>query len=278
MKIVSLINMKGGVGKTTLAVNLADFISNRYKKKMLVVDVDPQFNATQCIISGDEYMKYIERGGDTVIDVFDSTVKHSTSIVDGSSLQEPRPIDAIIPYKSKRGFDLLPSKLDLFRYEMASGQGKELRLKHYLHSISEEYDICIIDSPPTPSAWMASALIASDYYLIPVKPDPISMTGIDLLEGIINEKRDNYGCHCECCGVVFTMVEKNTLVFRTAQSYFSSSKKWGKYLYTKMLPKRTDIARGQLSNVFIRDIDNSDLRAEFAGLAQEFLSRLGVEL
>ena len=63
MKTVSLINMKGGVGKTTVAVNLADFLVNRESKKVLLVDVDPQFNATQCILQGDKYIEYINNGG-----------------------------------------------------------------------------------------------------------------------------------------------------------------------------------------------------------------------
>lgn len=70
MKVVSFVNMKGGVGKTTLAVNIADFLTHRHSKKVLLVDVDPQFNATQCMINGDDYVKYIKNGGTTIKDVF----------------------------------------------------------------------------------------------------------------------------------------------------------------------------------------------------------------
>lgn len=59
MKVISFVNMKGGVGKTTLAVNMADFLSYRYAKKVLLIDVDPQFNATQCLLNGDDYVEYI---------------------------------------------------------------------------------------------------------------------------------------------------------------------------------------------------------------------------
>ena len=59
MKTVSLINMKGGVGKTTLAVNLADFLVNRESKRVLLIDVDPQFNATQCVLSGNDYIEFL---------------------------------------------------------------------------------------------------------------------------------------------------------------------------------------------------------------------------
>lgn len=69
MKVISFVNMKGGVGKTTLAVNMADFLSYRYAKKVLLIDVDPQFNATQCLLNGDDYVEYIKAGGTTIKDI-----------------------------------------------------------------------------------------------------------------------------------------------------------------------------------------------------------------
>lgn len=198
MVVISFVNMKGGVGKTTLAVNIADFLTKRHSKKVLLVDVDPQFNATQCLLNGDDYVEYLKNGGTTIVDIFNYKKSATISVVDAPTVQEPVPYENIHPYSTKRRFDLIPSQLDLFRFEMAPGQGTEHRLKNYLNHIKEcgEYDICIIDCPPTPSVWMTSALIASDYYLIPSKPDPISMTGLDLLEGIIKERKDNYATLC----------------------------------------------------------------------------------
>jgi len=266
--------MKGGVGKTTLAVNLADFLSKRHKKKVLLIDVDPQFNATQCLVTSDQYIEYIQQEKNTIIDIFDSSVKSAVSVLNGAATKDATDLTKINPLRVKRGFDIIPGRLDLFRYEMASGQGKELRLKNYLKTVNDDYDICIIDSPPTPSVWMASALIASDYYLIPVKPDPISMTGIDLLEGIINEKKENYGCSCKCCGVVLTMVERHTKNYENAISFFNINVKWKKYLYSKCVLKRVEVSRGQLANNFIIDIDDTELKGEFSGITQEFLRRV----
>lgn len=76
MKVISFVNMKGGVGKTTLAVNIADFLTRRHAKKVLLVDVDPQFNATQCLLNGDDYVKYIQNGGTTIKDVFNYKKMH----------------------------------------------------------------------------------------------------------------------------------------------------------------------------------------------------------
>lgn len=276
MKVVSFVNMKGGVGKTTLAVNIADFLTHRHAKKVLLIDVDPQFNATQCMINGDDYVEYIKKGGTTIKDVFDYKNPASISVVRGANEREAIPYSGIIPYKTSRGFDLIPSQLDLFRFEMAPGQGTENRMKNYLNHIRKtgEYDICIIDCPPTPSVWMTSALIASDFYLIPSKPDPISMTGLDLLEGIIKERKENYGCVCQCAGLILTIVETNTVVYKEAVDYFSGDANWKDYLYKSPVPKRVDIARGQLAGTFILDLDKTDLNLNFSSITQEFLRRV----
>ena len=276
MKVISLVNMKGGVGKTTLAVNLADSLRSRHAKKVLLIDVDPQFNATQCLLKGGDYVKYIQDGGTTIIDIFNYKKSASVSVVEGTTEKEPVPYANIKPFTTSRGFDLIPSQLDLFRFEMAPGQGTENRLKNYLNHIKEngEYDICIIDCPPTPSVWMTSALIASDFYLIPSKPDPISMTGLDLLEGIIKERKENYGCACKCAGLVLTIAETSTTVYKEAVSYFSGSPKWKDYLYKSPIPKRIDIAKGQLDGVFILDIEDTVLSLSLSSITQEFLRRV----
>lgn len=275
MIVVSLVNMKGGVGKTTLAVNMADFLVKRYSKRVLLVDVDPQFNATQCLLNGDEYVNYIKKGGTTIIDIFNYE-KMVASVVYGTKKQDSTSYKNIIPYETTRGFDLVPSQLNLFRFEMAPGQGTENRLKNYLKYIKEnnEYDICIIDCPPTPSVWMTSALLASDYYLIPSKPDPISMTGLDLLEGIIKERKENYGCECRCAGLILTIAEKNTKVYKEAVKYFSETRQWKDYIYNAYMPKRTEVAKGQLMGNYIIDIEDSELKRQFSNIIQEFLKRV----
>ncbi len=273
MKVVSLINMKGGVGKTTVAVNLADFLVKIEGKKVLLIDVDPQFNATQCVMSGEKYIEYISNGGYTILDIFDSQIRTTTSVVSGQGTKQPIELKDIKPLKSNRGFDHVPGNLQLFKLEIAPGSGRENRLKIYLQQQAEKYDYAIIDSPPTPSVWMSSALIASDYYLIPVKPDPLSMTGIDLLQGIINEKKENYGFNCKCCGIVLTMVENNSKAEREARTYFNSKERWKDCVYNRNMLKRVAIARGQLTNTYIRDIDKSELKAEFSAIVKEFIRR-----
>ncbi|WP_055106885.1 ParA family protein [Paenibacillus ihumii] len=275
MKIVSLINMKGGVAKTTLAVNIADYLYQRHGKKVLVIDVDPQFNATQCLMSGNEYIEYIKNNNDTILNVFDRNIRPSISFTEGLTESFPKNLEEIVPYKTNRGFYLLPGVLDLYKLEMASGEGREFRIKNYLTGLQETYDYVIIDTPPTPSIWMTSALLASEYYLIPVKPDPISLTGIDLLNGIIYEKMSNFGNKIKCAGIVLTVTEENTSVYKNAQKNLQESKVWKGKLFSKSLIKRTEIAKKQLEQKFILDIDDSRLKSNLTSIVKEFIERVG---
>jgi chromosome partitioning protein len=273
MKVISLINMKGGVAKTTLAINIADCLYTRHNKNVLVIDVDPQFNATQCLMSGEEYINYLKEGNDTVVNIFDRSFRPTVGIVEGQSICKPKSLGEIKTYKTRRGFDLLPGALDLYKLEMAPGEGREYRIKNYLKE--QSYDYVIIDTPPTPSVWMTSALLASDFYLIPVRPDPISLTGIDLLHGIISEKTENFGLTIKCCGLVFTIGEEHTNIFKSAKRNILSSGRWKGKLYKNHLLKRVEIARTQLNQEFILDIADSELKRSLTRIVQEFLERTG---
>jgi chromosome partitioning protein len=119
---------------------------------------------------------------------------------------------------------------------------------------------------------MTSALLASDYYLIPVKPDPISFTGIDLLQSIIDDKKENFDLQIKCCGVVLTMVEPNTKVYSQAIDFLSKSR-WASFKFAKEIPKRTAIANHQLSKTFILDIGDTEAKSSISGIVDELLDR-----
>ncbi|WP_407480400.1 ParA family protein [Elizabethkingia miricola] len=278
MKVICLINMKGGVGKTTLSVNLCDCLSKREQAKVLLIDIDPQFNSTQCLMSTSEYIKHLEEKRDTIINVYDRNVRPAISTVSGIKEIEPKKIDEIEPILIKENFYLLPGNLELYRIEMSPGEGRENKLNKYIKAINQKYDFdyIIIDTPPTPSIWMTSALLASDYYLIPTKPDPISFTGLDLLQSIINERKENLELRIECCGVVLTMVEPNTKVYSDAIRFLNDSR-WKKYKFVKELPKRTRIARTQMSKTFILDLDDSEAKLSLTAITSEMLKRINNE-
>ncbi len=240
-----------------------------------MIDIDPQFNATQCLFSDKEYIKYVEDNKDTIITVFEDTISKANT-VKGLRQKSSKSLKAIRPYKFSKDFHILPGNLNLYRMEMAPGSGKENRLKKYIKEIQqiEKYDYIIIDTPPTPSIWMTSALIASDYYLIPVKPDPISYIGIDLLKNIIEDKRENLDLTIKCIGLVFTMVEReDSIIYNNAVSKIKSGE-WNKLKYKKYIPKRTDIAKWQLNKSFILDVGDSNVKLSLTNIVDELIKRI----
>jgi len=159
---------------------------------------------------------------------------------------------------------------------MSAGEGKEFGIKQYLNSVSDKYSYVIIDTPPTPSVWMTSALLASDYYLIPTKADPISITGIDLLHTIIDTKSRRYGLsNLKCCGVVLTVVERRTNVFSDAVTNLKGNARWKNKLFTHSLAKRTKMAAEQLNQSFILDMEDSQIKSDLNNIVVEMLNKIG---
>jgi len=265
--------MKGGVGKTTLSINIADCLSSRYDKKVLLIDIDPQFNSTQCLFNVEQYIEHLKDKKDTITDIFDKNTKITISTVSGVNESKSKELQKIEPVEIKNNLWAIPGNLELYRLEIAPGEGRESRLKRYLQSNKEKYDIVIIDTPPTPSIWMTSALIASDYYLIPTKADPISLTGIDLLNNIVKEKKENLDLTIKCIGVVLTITEEQTRVYKSAKKFLTEHKTWSDLLYSRELQKRTELAGKQLDN-FILDLQDSRIKTSLIGIVDELLKRI----
>lgn len=276
MKVISLINMKGGVGKTTLAVNIADCLARQHQQNVLLLDVDPQFNGTQCLMTPDEYVAHRNADRDTMLDLFDRKRIKASSAGPAKGI-EPKKLSDIEVVQVRNGLSLLPGSLDLYRLEMAPGEGRENRIKAYLNSIegTTDYDIVIIDTPPTPSVWMTSALIASDYYLIPVRPDPLSLTGLDLLKSVVEDRKENYGLTFRCLGVVLTMTRAGTNVLYNARSYLSHDDYWKDKVFKSEVPGRVALAEDQLNNVFMLD-GQYDVRAAIINVTNELRARMAL--
>jgi chromosome partitioning protein len=278
MKVVTFVNMKGGVGKTTVAVNVADALARRHDKRVLIVDVDPQFNATQCLYSGDEYVEMrADASTHTIFDLFNDGVIPVVSPVSGISETEPLDVEDIKPWEYRDDLHILAGNLEIYRLDMAPGSGRELRLKRYVEALekADAYDYVIIDTPPTPSTFMTSAILASDYYVIPVRPEPLSRVGIDLLTGVIARVIKNHGHKIENAGVVLTMMDARTTVYYDALSFLDSDEKWAGKRFKTVLPQRTQIAKNQGDQRLILDTNNDDAKRAIAGITNELLERVG---
>lgn len=214
-KVISLINMKGGVGKTTLSIGIADYLSSN-GKSILLIDADPQFNATQAMLDcykkegfndieseDNYYTKIVKPSEKTIYKLF----KPQTNM--NSFYSSPKTEEIVINLKNN--LDLLCGDLNLVLVNKSSDYSFIKRLKNFIedNKLKEIYDYIIIDCPPTLTIYTDSALMASDYYLIPNRIDRYSIVGIDSLQsavkGLIREERINL----KCIGLVYTMVNKS---------------------------------------------------------------------
>ncbi len=206
MITIALLNMKGGVGKTTLAVNLAWHLARRDEKRVLVVDLDPQFNASQYLMSFDAWETHRKANG-TVADVLLDAGRARMPLKEKKSKYSKKLLAPIEEFSDGSHLFLLPSELDLSR-AVKNPQGVEFRLQKALDSWAEDFDYAFVDCAPTDTVLTATALMASDFVLVPMRPDRFSIVGYGLMKRVLESFRTDYPDpkHVQDLGVVFTMV------------------------------------------------------------------------
>ncbi|MBE6064823.1 ParA family protein [Clostridium cochlearium] len=277
--IVSFINMKGGVGKTTLCKEMGNYLSLRYKNKndedlkVLLIDIDPQANLTQALNERyrPDYKEYEQKV--SIENIFNT----KTTGYD---------IDRII-VKLHKNLDLIPGELETIFLERAQNNNTSHKLMDFIedNKLKEKYDFIFIDCPPTYSVYTEMAFFCGDYYFIPVIPDAYSALGVDLLERVVadiiyNNRNSIFKDRkSKNIGVIFTRVdlsnkpqqqhfidalseikiikENNINIFN---SQFTESNKLSTSQFEKMLTDRED---KKLDNM----IDN---------ICSEFLDRVEV--
>ena len=184
MKVVSIINYKGGVGKTTITANLASEMACR-GKRVLVIDLDPQTNLTFSYMKVEEWSKTYEK---------EKTIKYWFDSIIDRTKPVPSFKDLIV---RKNGVDLICSHLGLIDVDielaagLSAGTERQHRnnfiktysyIKNELNTLKGQYDIVLFDCPPNFSIVTKNALIASDYYIVPAKMDYLSTLGINQLK------------------------------------------------------------------------------------------------
>lgn len=214
-KIVAMLNMKGGVGKTTLAVNIASCLAKLKGRRVLIIDLDPQYNATQYLVNLEKNPEFVDGSKPTVFDIMAPRGASIPSIADGL-LIKPGPRNVRLDDVKRTLFDkdggkldLIPGTLHLIGVEISREMAIENKLKNFVTQIKDAYDFIVIDCPPTFSVFLSSGYLASDYYLVPLKPDPLSTLGVPLLEKVLEFYQEAFGSkEIKCLGIVFTMVRK----------------------------------------------------------------------
>lgn len=207
--VISFINLKGGVAKTTTTVGTATILAGEYRKKVLVVDLDPQTNCTTMLI-GEEKWKELDTNNHTLATLFDDVINETNNFDLNATLQ--RNVSNIANVK---GLDLIPSSLKMIDVQdrlATIPQGKFFSnnpteiIKKALKPIINNYDYVLIDCPPNMGLITLNGLRISQYYVIPAIPDVLSTYGIPQIITRVSEFSDNIGEDIECLGIVATKV------------------------------------------------------------------------
>lgn len=225
--VIATANMKGGVGKTTLTVNIATCLTKNYGKRVLVLDLDSQISATLSLMSPLDFAKLRKQK---------RTLRYLLDQIIAPSQRAKLTIQDIIQTKvcNLQGLDLLPGDIDLYdeyavsemlhqqavnlgenEFENIWNRFERVLLGKLLEPILQEYDFILLDCAPGYNLLTRSALATSDFYILPAKPEPLSIVGIQLLERRIAQLKDSHeqeaNIGIQMLGIVFTMSNTNFL-------------------------------------------------------------------
>ena len=249
-KIIAFANQKGGVGKTTTAINLAAALYER-GKRMLLCDFDPQGNAT----SG--------------LGVDPRTLK--TSVYDLIVADDPDVKSAIV---STKWVDLIGSNVNLAGAELdlISMEGRENRLKSVLDRVRDDYDYIFIDCPPSLGLLTLNCLCASDSFLVPLQCEYYALEGLSQLMTTVRMVKKSMNRSLELEGVLLTMFDGRTnLALQVAEEV---KKHFPGEVYSSVVPRNVRLSEAPSHGKPITDYDRMCRGAEaYLALADEMLKK-----
>ncbi|MUG94989.1 AAA family ATPase [Scytonema sp. UIC 10036] len=225
--VIATANMKGGVGKTTLTVNMATCLTKHHGKRVLVLDLDSQISATLSLMSPIDFAKLRKQK---------RTLRYLLDQIINPSQRTKLTIQDIIQRQvcNLPGLDLLPGDIDLYDefavsemlhqqtvnlgendFENIWNRFERVLLGKVLEPSLQEYDFILLDCAPGYNLLTRSALATSNFYILPAKPEPLSVVGIQLLERRIAQLKESHeqevNLGIQMLGIVFTMSNANFL-------------------------------------------------------------------
>jgi len=271
-QVVSLIQMKGGVGKTTCTVNLASYLAREHQKRVLLVDFDPQTNATLCLLSEHRWQDW-EKDNGTMADVLE--IEHKRKGAGTVKLRDCilRDVNPSLP-----GLHLVPShlKLTFLDLDLAARPGRERIFSRKLEKVLPDYDIVLCDCPPNLMIGTQNAVFASDWYLVPMQPDFLSSIGLSLLQDRLAYLRKSLEFKLRCLGIVFSRVRRHINFHQETMERLKSDRAFKRiYFFDSVIPENITLGEAPMAAQPINLYDASATGAEaFSALAKEFVKRL----
>lgn len=278
--VITFLNMKGGVGKTTLCKEIAYYLASR-GERVLLIDVDPQANLTQSLFKKYKYRHKYEGQNEENKDykVCDSSIN---SVFNSSYFEKTGKEDVILDLSSQ--LSLIPGDLNtVFLERTLGGSDKEQALKNFIEDfkLNDDYKFIFLDCPPTYSFYTTAALLASDFYISPIYPDSYSILGIDLLSKAIDKlksvhrERFKYRPIAQI-GVIFSNIPRTPSagVSKFMSDILDSQmlKEQGVYFFDNSFTKNPQIPKDV--GYFIVDGDSTNSQMNISVIVEEFEERI----
>ncbi|MHC4556344.1 MAG: Ig-like domain-containing protein [Planctomycetota bacterium] len=249
MRTIVVTNQKGGCGKTTTAVNLAAALAQK-GQRVLIVDLDPQAHATLGMGYNPETL--------------DKTIYHSLA-------NQQIPISRVIVSTNNEGLDLVPSNVLLSKaeIELTTVSRKEFILAEQLKTVSDEYDICVIDCPPSLGLLTFNALVASTDIIVPVQVHYYALEGLkQLLETVKTARKRFYPCSVKILGILLTFVEGKAALSQQVEQQMREF--FGDLVFDTVIHRTITLAEAPSAGETISTYaPESKGAAEYSALAEE---------